>query len=307
MWYCSWENKNYGPFSTEEARQFIDEHPNALVWKDGMPEWMPSFTLEPFSKEKVVSLPQKSLKTQLDFRICGDDMQYVELALRPRETIIAEPGSMIFKQIGIEFEALMGSNPEKGFLGRLMSAGKRVLTGERFFISAFTNYRPDKKQRVAFAAPYPGKIIPISLSDFGREIVCQKDSFLCAESDVNIGVYFQKRIMTGLFGGAGFIMQRLSGRGIVFINGGGTIHEHTLKIGESIQVDAGCLVGFQPTVTFNITEAGNLKSQFFGGSGLFFADLMGPGKIWVQSLPFSRLARRLVSTPAAKKASQKKN
>lgn len=304
MWFCSFESRNYGPFSEHELRRFISEHPKCLVWKDGMPEWVPARDFERMS-DSARPFPSKVLKTDMDFKICGDDMQYAEFALKPGETVLAEPGAMIYKQIGVEFEALMGNGRKQGFFGKLFGAGKRILTGESFFLASFTNERTDKKQRVAFAAPYPGKIIPISLSDFGHEIICQKDSFLCAESGVEIGIFFQKRILTALFGGAGFIMQRLHGDGLVFINAGGTIVEYDLNPGEVLQVDVGCLVAFQPGVVFDIADAGTVKSQFLGGSGLFFAELTGPGKVWVQSLPFSRLARRIFQTPAGQRALKK--
>lgn len=304
MWFCSFEGKSYGPFSEHELRRFISERPESLVWKNGMPEWIPAHDFEQMSASQQV-FPASVLKTDLDFKICGSDMQYVEFALKPGETILAEPGSMIYKQINVEFEARMGNGQKQGFFRKLFGAGKRILTGESFFLASFTNKRADKKQRVAFAAPYPGKIIPVSLNSFGHEIICQKDSFLCAESDVSIGVFFQKRILTALFGGAGFIMQRLYGDGLVFINAGGSIAEYDLKPGEVIEVDVGCLVAFQPGVTFDITDAGTVKSQFLGGSGLFFAELTGPGKVWVQSLPFSRLARRIFQTPAGQRALKK--
>ena len=233
-------------------------------------------------------------ETGLSFRICGNDMQYVEFSLPSGESVIAEPGSMIYKDDRVSFEASLSANKNKGFLGRLVGAGKRVLSGENAFLSVFTN-EGNGYARAAFAAPYPGKIIAVSLNDYNKEIICQKDSFLCAESDTDISVFFQKKILTALFGGGGFIMQKLSGNGVVFINGGGSISELELQYGETIQVDVGCLVAFTSSVDFGIEGAGSLKSQIFGGSGVFFATLRGPGKVWVQSLPFSRLVQRVAS------------
>ena len=235
-----------------------------------------------------------SSRTDFSFRIYGNDMQYVEIFLAPEKSVIAEPGSMIYKDDCVDFEASLSSNKNKGLLGRLVGAGKRVLSGERAFLSVFTNEGRDYA-RAAFAAPYPGKIVAIPLSDYNAEIICQKDSFLCAEPDTDISVFFQKKILTALFGGSGFIMQKLSGNGVVFINGGGSIAELELKHGETIQTDIGCLVAFTPSVDFGIEGAGGIKSQIFGGSGVFFATLRGPGKVWIQSLPFSRLVERFAS------------
>lgn len=298
MWYCLYENQKYGPFSTQEAKTFIEAHPDCFVWKEGMPEWMPSHSFEVFSdRSSLQAQPAQNtmMDTQLDFMIFGDDMQYVEINLAPHEEIIAEPGAMIYKESGVEMEAMLGTGKQKGVFGKIIGASKRALTGEKIFLSSFYNIRDEETQRVAFSAPYPGKIIPVSLKNFGGQIICQKESFLCAESDIDIGIFFQKRISTALFGGGGFIMQRLTGQGVAFIHAGGMIFEYNLEEGERLQVDAGCLVAFQPSVAFDLKEAGSLKTQLFGGSGLFFANMRGPGKVWVQSLPFSRLAQRLFS------------
>ena len=292
MWYCLIDNQEYGPFSLDEAAHFVQEHPDCLVWRDGMPEWIPA------KKFSILTVQSETIPTSnfyfdsgLDFKICGDDMQYVEITLNPGEAIIAEPGAMIYKNLSIEMEALLGTGRKQGIFGKIFGAGKRVLSGESAFLSSFVNTF-DQPAKVALSAPYPGKIIPVSLSGFGGEIICQKDSFLCAQSDIDIGIYFQKKIMTALFGGAGFIMQRLSGNGVVFIHAGGTISEIDLKENDFLQVDIGCLLAFQPSVSFDIANTGSIKSQLFGGSGFFFADLRGPGKVWVQSLPFSRLVQR---------------
>jgi len=232
---------------------------------------------------------------EVDYQIVGDDMQMVQVELDPGETVIAEAGAMTFMEQGISFEARMGdgSEAEQGLFGKLLGAGKRVLTGESIFMTHFTN-QGRGKQQVAFAAPYPGKIIPLNLGRMSGEILCQKDSFLCAAFGTKLGIAFQRRLGTGFFGGEGFILQRLQGDGMVFVHACGTIIERQLH-GETLRVDTGCLVAFEPTVDYNIERAGNLKSMFFGGEGLFLATLSGTGKVWLQSLPFSRLADRIIA------------
>jgi len=232
---------------------------------------------------------------EVDYQIVGDDMQMVQVELDPGETVIAEAGAMTFMEQGISFEARMGDGSEagQGLFGKLLGAGKRVLTGESIFMTHFTN-QGRGKQQVAFAAPYPGKIIPLHLGRMSGEILCQKDSFLCAAFGTKLGIAFQRRLGTGFFGGEGFILQRLQGDGMVFVHACGTIIERQLH-GETLRVDTGCLVAFEPTVDYNIERAGNLKSMFFGGEGLFLATLSGTGKVWLQSLPFSRLADRIIA------------
>lgn len=238
---------------------------------------------------------------EIDFKIVGDDMQFVEVELDPQEAVLAEAGGMMYMEDGIEMETIFGdgSKPNTGLFGSLMSAGKRLLTGESLFMTVFQNQRPEKK-KVAFGAPYPGKIIPVHLADIGGELIAQKDAFLCAAKGVSLGIAFQRRLGVGLFGGEGFIMQRLQGDGWAFIHAGGTIVERTLVPGEVMRVDTGCIVGFQPTVDYDIQYVGKIKTALFGGEGLFFATLRGPGKVWLQSLPFSRLAGRvLANAPGA--------
>jgi uncharacterized protein (TIGR00266 family) len=233
---------------------------------------------------------------EVDYRIFGDDMQFVEVELDPQEAAIAEAGGMMYMDDGIEMETIFGdgSQQNSGFMGALMGAGKRLLTGESLFMTVFGN-QGSGKRRVAFGAPYPGKIIPVKLTDVGGELICQKDSFLCAAKGVSIGIAFQKKIGAGFFGGEGFIMQRLEGDGLAFVHAGGTLHERELASGESVRVDTGCIVAFQPSVNYDIKFVGGIKSALFGGEGLFFATLKGPGKIWLQSLPFSRLADRILA------------
>ena len=231
---------------------------------------------------------------EIDFKIFGDDMQVVSVELDPGETVIAEAGAMNWMDDGIEFEARAGdgSRPDQGIFGKLMDMGKRAITGESLFITHFTNQGQGKKE-VAFAAPYPGKIIPMDLNEVGGGILCQKDAFLCAAKGVNIGIEFQKRLGTGFFGGEGFILQKLSGDGMAFLHAGGTIVKKVLN-GETFKIDTGCIVAFSPGIEYDIQRAGNLKSMFFGGEGMFLATLRGHGTVYLQSLPFSRLADRIL-------------
>lgn len=238
---------------------------------------------------------------EIDYEIFGDDIQIVEVELDPGETVIAEAGAMNYMEDDITFVAKMGdgSNPTEGVMGKLLSVGKRVLTGESIFMTHFTHAGSSRKRRVAFAAPFPGKIIPINLSELGGEITCQKDSFLCAAHGTQVTITFNRRLGAGFFGGEGFILQKLKGDGKVFVHAGGTIIERELK-GEKLRIDTGCIVAFSPGIEYDIERAGNLKSMFFGGEGLFLATLSGHGRVWLQSLPFSRLADRVIrSAPSA--------
>jgi uncharacterized protein (TIGR00266 family) len=233
----------------------------------------------------------------IDFEIFGDDIQYVDVELDPGETAIAEAGAMMYMGAGIDMETIFGDGSEEheGVMSKIFGAGKRVLTGESLFMTAFTN-RGSQKQRVAFSAPYPGKIIPMDLEEMGGEIICQKDAFLCAAKGVSVGIAFQKRLGAGFFGGEGFILQRLQGDGLSFVHAGGTINEKTLARGEAIKIDTGCLVAMEPGVDYDIQFVGGIKSAIFGGEGLFFATLTGPGRVWLQSMPFSRLADRIIAS-----------
>ena len=238
---------------------------------------------------------------EIDYKIFGDDMQFVEVELDPQEATVAEAGGMMYMDDGIEMETIFGdgSQAQTGIMGALMGAGKRLLTGESLFMTVFQN-RSGQKRRVAFGAPYPGKIVAIHLAEIGGELITQKDSFLAAAKGVSIGIAFQKRLGVGLFGGEGFIMQRLQGDGWAFVHAGGTLQERTLAPGEIIRVDTGCIVGFQPSVNYEIQYVGKIKSALFGGEGLFFATLTGPGRVWLQSLPLSRLANRIIAAVPGK-------
>ena len=232
---------------------------------------------------------------EIDYKIYGDDMQFVEIELDPQESVIAEAGGMMYMENGIEMQTIFGDASGKeagGIMGKLLGAGKRVLTGESLFMTVFTNGGKGK-QHVSFGAPYPGKIIPVDLTQYQGKIICQKDAFLCAAKGVSVGLEFQKKIGAGFFGGEGFIMQKLEGDGLAFLHAGGTIVEKELAHGESLRVDTGCLVGFTKDVSYDVQFVGGVKTAFFGGEGLFFATVSGPGKVWIQSLPFSRMADRV--------------
>jgi uncharacterized protein (TIGR00266 family) len=233
---------------------------------------------------------------EIDYKVFGEDLQFVEVELDPMEAVVAEAGGMMYMDDGIEMETIFGDGSKKndGFIGALMGAGKRLLTGESLFMTVFQN-RGSGKKRVAFGAPYPGKIIPIHLAGIGGELIAQKDSFLCAAKGVSLSIAFNKKIGAGLFGGEGFIMQRLQGDGWTFVHAGGTIIQRQLAPGEVLRVDTGCIVGFQPSVSYDIQFVGKIKSALFGGEGLFFATLRGPGHVWLQSLPLSRMADRIVA------------
>ncbi len=232
---------------------------------------------------------------EIDYKVFGDDLQFVEVELDPNEATVAEAGGMMYMDDGIEMETIFGDGSKQGqggFLGALMGAGKRLLTGESLFMTVFLN-RSNQKRRLAFGAPYPGKIVPIHLAEIGGELIAQKDSFLAAAKGISIGIAFQKKIGVGLFGGEGFIMQRLQGDGLAFVHAGGMLHEMQLKPGETLRVDTGCLVALQPSVGYDIQMVSGVKTALFGGEGLFFATLTGPGHVWLQSLPFSRMADRI--------------
>lgn len=237
-----------------------------------------------------------SVADDIDFEIKGQELQFLEIELDPGESAVAEAGAMVWKDAPVQMSTVFGDGRggEGGFMGKLLGAGKRLVTGESLFTTVYT-HTGSGKARVAFSAPVPGAILPIKLSEVGGSLVCQKDSFLAAARGVEIGIHFQRRILTGLFGGEGFIMQRLTGDGWVFVQMGGTIVERELKPGEELHVDTGCIAAMTPDVEFDIQTVGGVKSMLFGGEGLFFARLRGPGRVWIQSLPFARLAGRMLA------------
>ncbi|GAA4399451.1 TIGR00266 family protein [Nibrella viscosa] len=231
---------------------------------------------------------------EIDYRIIGEDIQIVEIELDPNETVIAEAGSMLFMEDGIMFETKMGdgSQPSQGFLGKLMQAGSRLLTGESLFMTHFTN-RGHGRRKVAFAAPYPGTVMPINLANiYGNQLIVQRDGFLCAALGTSLSVHFNQRIGSGLFGGEGFILQKIQGDGMAFVHAGGVVIERQLN-NETLRVDTGCVVAFEPNISFDIQRAGSLRSMVFGGEGLFLATLRGTGRVWIQSMPISKLVQRL--------------
>jgi len=233
---------------------------------------------------------------EIDYTIYGEEMQYVEVELDPQEAVIAEAGTFMMMEDGIRMNTIFGdgSKQNEGFLGKVLGAGKRLLTGERLFMTLFSNENFGKK-KISFAAPYPGKVIPIDLTEFGGKFICQKDAFLCAAKGVGIGIEFSRKLGRGLFGGEGFIMQKLEGNGMAFVHSGGTMASKQLQPGEKLKVDTGCIIGFTKDINYDIEFIGGIKNSIFGGEGLFYATLTGPGTVFVQSLPFSRLAGRILA------------
>jgi uncharacterized protein (TIGR00266 family) len=303
-WYYAQGQERVGPMSLE---QLIRELPGikgerTLVFGPGMSNWAEAKHVGVvMERMRGAGTPPPPLgarqSDEIDYEIFGAEMQYVEVTLDPGEMVTAEAGGMMYMTPGIKMETVFGdpsARQQSGFLGKLMTAGKRVLTGESLFITTFTNVA-SKREVVAFASPYPGKILAMDLKQLGGELICQKDSFLCAARGVQIGIAFQKRLGVGLFGGEGFIMQRLTGDGIALIHAGGTLMKRTLQAGEMLKVDTGCLVALSPTVNYEIEFVGGVKNTLFGGEGLFFATVTGPGDVWLQSLPFSRLAGRMAA------------
>ncbi len=245
---------------------------------------------------------QAGVSDDIDFEIKGQELQFVEIELDPGESAIAEAGAMVWKDAAVGMTTVFGDGSggaDQSFTGKLLGAGKRLITGESLFTTVFT-HNGRGKARVAFASPTPGAILPLRLEDYGGRLICQKDSFLAAAKGVSIGIHFQKRIMTGLFGGEGFIMQKLEGDGWVFVQMGGTVTERTLAAGQELHVDTGCLAAYTDGVDFDLMTVGGVKSVLFGGEGLFFARLTGPGKVWIQSLPFSRLAGRMLAAAGSR-------
>ncbi|GAA0871880.1 TIGR00266 family protein [Gangjinia marincola] len=235
---------------------------------------------------------------EIDYTIYGEEMQYVEVELDPGEAVVAEAGTFMMMDSGIKMETIFGDGSEKnkGFLGSLLGAGKRILTGESLFMTAFYHAETMNKKRISFASPYPGKIIPIDLTAYRGKFICQKDAFLCAAKGVSVGIEFSKKLGRGLFGGEGFIMQKLEGDGMAFVHAGGTMARKELRAGEQLKVDTGCIIGFTQDVDYDVEFVGGIKNTIFGGEGLFFATLTGPGIVYVQSLPFSRLAGRVLAS-----------
>ncbi len=308
QWWMAIGGHQVGPVTEEELVGNIRNgsvDASTLLFTAGMANWTPLREVPQLAQHLGTSaaagpqappVPPGRRAHDIDFKIVGSEMQFVEVELDPGESAVAEAGSFMYMTPGIDMETIFGdgsAQQQGGVMGALLGAGKRILTGESLFMTVFTN-KGGGKQHVAFAAPYAGKILPMDLGALGGELVCQKDSFLCAARGVSVGIAFQKKIGAGLFGGEGFIMQRLQGDGLCFVHAGGTIHPLELAPGQTLRVDTGCLVALQPSVTYDIQFVGKVKTALFGGEGIFFATLTGPGKVWLQSLPFSRLADRIV-------------
>ncbi|MBI1387619.1 MAG: TIGR00266 family protein [bacterium] len=307
QWYLSYDGKQEGPLDPQTAVQKAKENPNGYAWRAGFTEWLPIHQIAELSGATTAETPPPptTVKTQIadeiDFKIFGSEMQFVEVELDPGESAVAEAGAMMYKDSTIEMQTIFGdgTGQQGSFMSKLLGAGKRLLTGESLFMTVFT-HTGSGKAHAAFAAPYPGNIIPVTLANYGGRLICQKDSFVCAAKGVAIGIAFQRKILTGLFGGEGFIMQKLEGDGLAFLHAGGTVIERQLGPGEVLHVDTGCVVAYEAQVDFEIQQAGGIKTMFFGGEGFFFAKLMGPGKVWLQSLPFSRLAGRMLAAAPQK-------
>ena len=305
VWYIEVKGSPKGPYSSAEIKKGLKSGKltgQTLIYGPGMNKWEPLSWLPEFTdfdkKKTPPNIPKPTfhrdeLVHDIDFQILGNEMQFVEVELDPGESVIAEAGSMMYMDNAIEMTTTFGDGAEElGFLDSLVGAGKRLLSGENLFMTIFS-HTGQGKQCVAFSAPYPGKIVPMNLAEMGGEIICQKDAFLCAAKGVSIDIVFQKRIGASLFGGEGFIMQKLKGDGLAFVHAGGTIVNRELNAGEVLKVDSGCLVALEPSVDYDIQYVGSVKSAVFGGEGFFYAQLTGPGSVWLQSLPFSRLAGRI--------------
>lgn len=304
-WYYAKDGKSVGPMTIDDL---IRQLPGvggqeAMVYGPTTGEWTKAkhvaSLVGALGGATAPPMPKSRIADEIDYEIYGDDMQFVEVTLDPGEVVVAEAGAMMYMTQGIQMETVFG-DPSKntGFMGKLFEAGKRMITGESLFLTTFGAVGA-KREQVAFAAPYPGKIIPMHVAELGGEILCQKSSFLCAARGVQIDIAFTKRLGAGFFGGEGFILQRIKGDGLAFVHSGGTVTRRELAPGETLRVDTGCLVAFQPSIDYDIQLAGGIKTSLFGGEGLFLATLSGPGSVWLQSLPFSRLAGRIAGSFSA--------
>src|SRR5678809_726723 len=312
-WYMAIGGHQVGPVSQDDVVTSLRNGTidgNTLVFTAGLSNWTPLEDVPQLASflggSRAPSPPPPIVPGrrahEIDFKIVGGEMQFVEVELDPGESAVAEAGSMMYMTPGIAMETIFGDGSQPrggGVMNALLGAGKRLITGESLFMTVFTN-SAGGKQQVSFAAPYPGKILAMDLKQLGGQLICQKDAFLCAAKGVSIGIAFQRRIGVGLFGGEGFIMQKLEGDGLTFCHAGGTVHPVDLGPGQTLRVDTGCLVALQPSVSYDIQYVGKIKTALFGGEGLFYAALTGPGRVWLQSLPFSRMADRIYkAAPAA--------
>ena len=305
-WYYAEEGKPIGPMTREELMRRLPDVGglDTAVYGPTTADWTKARHVAGLVSglrggAAVPPPPKTTVADEIDYEIFGDDLQFVEVTLDPDEVVVAEAGAMLYMTQGIEMQTVFGDpSKQQGLLGKLFDAGKRMITGESLFLTTF-GALGNKREKVAFASPYPGKIIPVNLAEIGGEILCQKQAFLCAARGVTIDIAFQRKLGAGLFGGEGFILQRIRGDGFAFVHAGGTIVRRELGPGENLRVDTGCLVAFQPSVDYDIAMAGGIKTALFGGEGLFLATLTGPGSVWLQSLPFARLAARIAGTFSA--------
>jgi uncharacterized protein (TIGR00266 family) len=310
QWYMAIGGQQVGPVNEQDVVNAIKSgsaDATTLVFVAGMQGWTPLRDVPkfqphlpaappPLAAPPAYAPPSVPRAHEIDYRIEGKDLQFVEVELDPGESVVAEAGALMYMTAGVQMETIFGDGSgqgqAKGLMGALLGAGKRILTGESLFMTVFTA-QGGSREKVAFAAPYPGRILAMDLKQLGGELVCQKDSFLCAAKGISIGIAFQKKIGVGLFGGEGFIMQRLQGDGFAFVHAGGMLTEMQLAAGQTLRVDTGCLVALQPSVSYDVQLVGGVKTALFGGEGLFFATLTGPGHVWLQSLPLSRMADRI--------------
>ncbi len=312
QWFLSYDGRQVGPLDHAAAVAQARQNPNGFAWREGFSGWKPICEVGELAEASGSGIVTAGTpppmpgaagtrrSDEVDYRIVGNDMQFVEIELDPGESVVAEAGALMYKDAVVELQTVFGDSSyatqNGSFMDKLLSAGRRVITGEGLFTTLFTHKGSGGKAHAAFAAPYPGTIHAMRLTDYGGRVICQKDSFLCGARGVSLGIYFQRKILTGLFGGEGFIMEKLEGDGLVFIHAGGTVVERELAAGERIDVDTGCVVAFAGNIDFDVRAVGGIKSMLFGGEGVFLATLTGPGKVWLQSLPFSRLAGRMLAS-----------
>lgn len=314
VWYIGINGQQQGPLGTQQVIDMVRTGQlgqTAYVYGQTQPQWTPIAQVTAFAPLFANAQPPPPpppagpapvVADQIDFEIFGNEMQFVEIVLDPGEAAVAEAGSVFYMDPGIRMETIFGDGSahaqQQGFFGKLAAGAKRVLTGESLFMTMFGN-GAHERQKVSFAAPYPGKIIPIDLRQHGGTLLCQKDAFLCAAKGISVGIAWNKKLGAGLFGGEGFILQKIEGHGLAFIHAGGTVVAKELAAGETLRLDTGCLVALEPRVSYDIQWVGGFKTALFGGEGLFFATLTGPGRVWLQSLPFSRLAGRMLAAAVA--------
>jgi len=306
QWFFSYgtNGERIGPLDDEAAKTQARRQPDGYCWSTGFAQWQPIRSVAALMGDAPLAPPQPppiggGRADEIDYRIVGTDMQFVEIELDPGESAIAEAGALMYKEASVQMDTVFGDGSSAGASGgglmdKLLSAGKRVITGESLFTTVFTQ-QGQGKAKVAFAAPYPGTVMAMKLSDHGGRLICQKDAFLAGARGVQLGIFFQRKILTGLFGGEGFIMQKLEGDGWVFVHAGGTVMQRELAAGERLDVDTGCVVAFHDSVSMDVRAVGGIKSMLFGGEGMFLATLTGPGTVWLQSLPFSRMAGRMLA------------